>query len=180
MDAEPLSNNKNPKFLASDADTGFLKKIHTWAPLPDRDLSTNGVMPLILHISLRASTSSCHSSSTLAKSVCSAPFSWLSKSNTRNRHVPSARRGYTPNTSEPSSFIPSKWFMIFSGVSFVHSLCSHVSQLCFSPRCFGQRRLFQRLLHWGKYPPFAPLLAYTSVLPQNIEKYRFARSFAID
>ena len=175
-----MSSNKNPKFLAKDADMGFLKKIHTWAPLPDRDLSTNGVMPLSSHIILMASTSSCHSSSMFAKSVCSASFSWLSKSNTRNRHVPSARRGYTPNTSEPSSFIPSKWFMSFSGVSFVHSLCSHTSQLCFSPCCFGQRRLSQRLLHCGKYPPFAPLFAYTSVLPQNMEKYRFASSRVIN
>lgn len=64
MDAEPLSSKRNPKFLARAADTGFLKKIHTCAPLPDLDLSTNGVMPLLSQMRRSASTSSCHSSST--------------------------------------------------------------------------------------------------------------------
>ena len=42
IDAEPLSNKRNPKFLATPAGIAFLKKIHTCAPLPERDLSTKG------------------------------------------------------------------------------------------------------------------------------------------
>ncbi len=142
MEDEPLSSKRKPKFLANDAAIGFLKKIHTCAPLPDLDLSTSGVIPLRSQISLKASTSSCHSSSVLAKSVLSAPFSWLSKSNTRKRHVPSASSGYMPNTSAPSSLYPRRCSIIFFGSSFVHCVCSQASQLIFSPRCFGHIRLF--------------------------------------
>ena len=39
--------------LAREADIGFLKKIHTWAPLPDLDLSTSGAMPFLSQISLK-------------------------------------------------------------------------------------------------------------------------------
>ena len=108
MEVEPLSNKRNPKFLAVAAGIAFLKKIHTCAPFPERDLSTKGLIPLSSHIFLRASTSLCHSLSVLAKSVASAPFSWLSKSNTINLHVPFGNRGYTPITSEPSSLNPNK------------------------------------------------------------------------
>ena len=38
--SKPLSSKRKPKFLAKDAAIGFLKKIHTCAPLPDLDLST--------------------------------------------------------------------------------------------------------------------------------------------
>ena len=31
MEVEPLSNRRNPKFLAVAAGIAFLKKIHTWA-----------------------------------------------------------------------------------------------------------------------------------------------------
>ena len=75
MEVEPLSNRRNPKFLAIAAGIAFLKKIHTWAPFPDRDLSTKGLIPLSSHFFLSASTSLCHSLSVFAKSVTSAPFS---------------------------------------------------------------------------------------------------------
>ena len=48
------------------------------------------------------------------------------------------------------------------------------SQNTFSLRCLGQSRSFQRFAHCGKSPPFFPRLAYTSSLPQNIEKKRIA------
>ena len=55
MEVEPLSNKRNPKFLAVAAGIAFLKKIHTCVPFPDRDLSTKGLIPLSSHIFLSAS-----------------------------------------------------------------------------------------------------------------------------
>src|SRR5579864_4759856 len=69
------------------AGTGAEKKNQTWAPLPERDLSTAAGRPTPRHVSTNALTSSVH-----------VP---ASKSTARNQQVSSSRRGYTPITWRP-------------------------------------------------------------------------------
>jgi hypothetical protein len=50
---------KDPSFRAFDAGTGWVKKIQTWAPLPERDRSTPAGIPSASQVSKKALTSSC-------------------------------------------------------------------------------------------------------------------------
>ena len=134
-----------PNRRAIFARIGFSKNIQIWAPFPERERSTRMGTSLFSQIFLKVLTSAIHSESMFAPS--SPPFksSWQSKSNTKKLIVSSGNIGYSPITSEASSFTPSKCSYNTCPVSSLYLWFRHSPQWNCGLSFLGQIPSFQKL-----------------------------------
>ena len=110
-----------PNFLTLQAGMGSLKKVHTWAPLPERERSIlNGILHS-LQMEINANTSFL--------------YPWVqflsSKSAHRKEHLLSEVTTYRPITSHPFSSLPSRCRYMSWLVNGAKLRLGHSAHLCF-------------------------------------------------